>query len=111
MVAYRTVEAPAASTEALRAALRVGLDGLVFTSGSTVRGLLAMLHAPDRVAVLALPAFCIGPSTASVAHSAGFASVHEAAVPDPDTLAELVRAGLAEAAGARPLVTTARETS
>lgn len=111
MVAYRTVEAPATSAEVLRTALRTGLAGLVFTSGSTVRGLLALLDAPDRIAVLDLPAFCIGPSTASVARDAGFSIVHEAAAPNPDTLAELVRASLAGAAGARPFVTTTRETS
>jgi hydroxymethylbilane synthase len=110
VVAYRTVEAPATSAEVLRTALRAGLAGLVFTSGSTVRGLLALLDAPDRIAVLDLPAFCIGPSTASVARGAGFSIVHEAAAPDPGTLAGLVRARLAEAAGARPsLVTTLRE--
>jgi hydroxymethylbilane synthase len=111
VIAYRTIEAPAASIQAIRAAIRDGLDGLVFTSGSTVRGLVSFLGASDRVAVLDLPAFCIGPSTASVARGAGFSTVHEATAPHPGTLAELVRVRLAEASGARPLVTTTRETS
>ena len=109
VIAYRTIEAPAASAAALRGALRAGLEGLIFTSGSTVRGLLALLPADDRDAVRALPAFCIGPSTASVARSAGFASIDESAAPDPGTLAELVRTGLAAAADPRPLVTIALE--
>jgi hydroxymethylbilane synthase len=111
VIAYHTIEAPDASLRPIRAAVRDGLDGLVFTSGSTVRGLLALLGPADRVTVLDLPAFCIGPSTASAARDAGFSTVHEAAAPDPDALAELVRARLAEVAGAQPLVTTARETS
>lgn len=108
VLAYRTIEAPAASVAALRLAVRAGLDGLIFTSGSTVRGLLALLPAEDRTAVLDLPAICIGPSTVAVARGAGFSSVHEAAAPDPDTLAELARDRLAEGTGAEPLVTTVR---
>ncbi len=109
VIAYSTVEAPAASAAALRAALRAGLEGLVFTSGSTVRGFLALLSPDDREGVRALPAFCIGPSTASVARSAGFVSVHESRAPDPTALADLVRTGLAAGADPRILVTTAQE--
>jgi uroporphyrinogen-III synthase len=105
VVAYRTVEAPAQSAGAARAAFRDGLDGLVFTSGSTVRGLLALLDGPGRSAAVALPAFCIGPSTASVARDAGFITIHEAATPGPEALADLVRAGLAGTAPAQTLVT------
>ena len=114
VTAYRTVEGPPASAAGIRAALAVGLDGLVFTSGSTVRGLLALLEGPDRVAILDAPAFCIGPSTAAVARGAGFAAVHEASAPDPTTLAELVRTTLAGPAGAtdeRPPVTVTGEVS
>ncbi len=110
-IAYRTVEAPAASAAALRAALRAGLEGLVFTSGSTVRGLLALLSPDDRKAVVVLPAFCIGPSTAAAARTAGFVAVHESRAPDPGVLADLVRTGLAAAANPRPLVTVALEKS
>jgi uroporphyrinogen-III synthase len=109
VIAYRTVEAPAASAAALRTALRAGLEGLVFTSGSTVRGLLALLSPDDRNAVMVLPAFCVGPSTAAAARSAGFVSVHESSAPDPGALADLVRAGLTAAANPRPLVTVALE--
>jgi uroporphyrinogen-III synthase len=109
VVAYRTVEAPPESVRRARAAFRDGLNGLVFTSGSTVRGLLALLDAPDRRAALEMPAFCIGPSTASVARDAGFVAVHEASAPEPEALAELVRAYLAAAS---PVVITAtRETA
>ncbi len=104
VVAYRTIEAPAQSARAARAAVREGLDGLVFTSGSTVRGLLALLDGPGCRAAVELPAFCIGPATASVARDAGFLSVSEAAAPEPAALADLVRAGVA---GANPMQTLA----
>lgn len=109
VVAYHTVEAPLESVRSARAAFRDGLDGLVFSSGSTVRGLLALLDAPDRRAALEMPAFCIGPSTASVAREAGFVAVHEASAPDPEALAELVRAYLAAASPV--VITAARETA
>jgi len=72
IVAYRTVEGPAESRDALRMALSARLDGVTFTSGSTVRGLLALVSHQDAAAALALPAYCIGPVTAEVARSAGF---------------------------------------
>lgn len=72
VVAYRTTEAPAASRERLRIALRQPLDGVIFTSGSTVRGLAALLAPGDSVRATALPAYCIGPVTARIARRAGF---------------------------------------
>jgi uroporphyrinogen III methyltransferase/synthase len=73
VVAYRTVEGPAASRDRVRAALAQTLDGVTFTSGSTVRGLHALLSPPDALRATALPAFCIGPVTARIARRAGFA--------------------------------------
>jgi uroporphyrinogen III methyltransferase/synthase len=72
IIAYRTVEGPASSRDELRAALRRPLDGVTFTSGSTVRGLRALLSPLDERRATALPAFCIGPVTAEVARRAGF---------------------------------------
>jgi len=72
VVIYRTVEGPASSRDPLQAALRQPLDGVTFTSGSTVRGLRALLSPPDQRRATALPAFCIGPVTAEVARRAGF---------------------------------------
>jgi uroporphyrinogen-III synthase len=72
IVAYRTVEGPADSRDPLRKAFSDGLDGITFTSGSTVRGLLVLASDADAAAAKALPAYCIGPVTAEVARKAGF---------------------------------------
>lgn len=65
VVAYRTIEGPEFSRVPLHAALRQPLDGVAFTSGSTVRGFVA-LDGPTT-----LRAFCIGPVTAAEAIRAG----------------------------------------
>lgn len=89
VVAYRTLEGPPESREPLRRALESPLDGITFTSGSTVRGLVALLRDEDRALAAQLPAFCIGPVTAAEARRAGF----DPAVTPPDHTS----AGLAEA--------------
>lgn len=89
VVAYRTVEGPPAGREALHAALERGLDGIAFTSGSTVRGLLRLASAFDRVRAQRLPAFCIGPVTAEVARHSRF---EVAAVASPHTAEALAEA-------------------
>lgn len=73
VVAYHTVEGPANSRDTIRSALAQRLDGVTFTSGSTVRGLHALLSPPDALRATALPGYCIGPVTARVARLAGFA--------------------------------------
>lgn len=89
VIAYRTLEGPASSRDSLRAAIHDDVDGITFTSSSTVRGLLRLASAVDRSRVRALPAFCIGPITAATARRAGF---HVAVV-----AAEHTAAGLATA--------------
>jgi uroporphyrinogen-III synthase len=89
VVAYRTVEGPSASRDALRTALRRSLDGITFTSGSTVRGLRALISPLDQLRATALPAFCIGPVTAEAARSAGFCV---AVVSSEYTVADLANA-------------------
>lgn len=90
VVAYRTVEGPAASRDALRAALSDDLDGVTFTSGSTVRGLMRLASTMDRARARALPAFCIGPVTAGIARRSGFAVAAVAAEHTADGLAGAV---------------------
>jgi uroporphyrinogen-III synthase len=72
VVAYRTIEGPAASRDPLHTALNQELAGIAFTSSSTVRGLLHLAAATDRQRARAVPAFCIGPVTATTAQRAGF---------------------------------------
>jgi uroporphyrinogen III methyltransferase/synthase len=72
VIAYRTVEAPAASRDALRAALHDDLAGIAFTSASAVRGLMRLAAAVDRPRARATPAFCIGPVAAEQARHSGF---------------------------------------
>ncbi len=72
VVAYRTIEGPAESRDRLRVALQRDLDGVTFTSSSTVRGLLRLASTTDRQRARALPAFCIGPVTADTARRLGF---------------------------------------
>jgi uroporphyrinogen-III synthase len=90
VVAYHTIEGPAESRDAIRAALAQPLDGVTFTSGSTVRGLHALLSAPEALRATALPAYCIGPVTAEVARRAGFAVPVVAARHTVASLAEAI---------------------
>jgi uroporphyrinogen III methyltransferase/synthase len=90
VVAYRTVEGPPSSRDLLPAALGRRLDGVTFTSSSTVRGLLRLASLPDRARVRAIPAFCIGPVTAATARSAGFAVAAVAAEHTASALADAI---------------------
>ncbi len=72
VIAYRTCEAPEASRTLLRRAMASGpIDAVVFTSGSTVRGLVAIAQA-ESLDVASIPSVCIGPGTAAAARAAGF---------------------------------------
>ena len=91
VAAYRTVEAPGASREPLAEAMEAGpFDALVFTSGSTVRGLLALLTPRQRREALRSLACCIGPTTAQVARECGFGRVAEAPMQSAGALAEII---------------------
>jgi uroporphyrinogen III methyltransferase/synthase len=89
VIAYRTLEGPASSRDPLRAALHDDVDGITFTSSSTVRGLLRLASAVDRGRARSLPAFCIGPITADTARRAGF---HVAVVASEHTATGLATA-------------------
>ena len=100
VVAYETVEGPAASLPALAAALADPLLGaVVVASGSAVRGLLAMAAvadagaagSPPLEAVLrALPFVSIGPSTSEEVRRLGLDLAAEAVAPTVDALADAV---------------------
>jgi uroporphyrinogen III methyltransferase/synthase len=90
VIAYRTVEAPASSRPLLRQALDGGgFDAVVFTSGSTIRGLQS-LAVSDGLDVRPIPAICIGPETASVAAAAGFSVLTVASGHAADALRDAV---------------------
>ena len=95
LVAYRTCEAPEASRALLRHALADGpTDAVVFTSGSTVRGLVALARA-EGLAVAAIPSVCIGPETAQAARDAGFSVLAVSATPAAGALASATARALA----------------
>jgi uroporphyrinogen-III synthase len=96
VVAYRVVEAPRASRALLDAAIRQGIDGVTFTSGSTVRGLVKLAGATAGQPVTELPAYCIGPVTAQVARAAGFEVAVVAAEHTISALAEAIAGHLAK---------------
>ena len=99
VVAYRTVEAPPASRNLLRAATDGGpIAAIVLTSGSTARG-LAALAAAESVALSSIPTVCIGTPTADAATAAGFRVVAVSADPTAASLAETTAAVLASATG------------
>ncbi len=87
VIAYRTREAPRSSRPLLRAAVRnAGLDAIVFSSGSTVRG-LAALAADEGLDLSGVPAICIGPESTRAAKAAGFRNVTVSAAPAASALA------------------------
>jgi hydroxymethylbilane synthase len=95
LAAYRTLEAPEAAREQLRALFAGGgPDAIVFTSGSTVRGLLALLASAHQRMARRTPACCIGEATAAVARTAGFARVVVAATPNSVGIADLIKDAL-----------------
>jgi uroporphyrinogen III methyltransferase/synthase len=96
VVAYRTVEGPPESRDRVRAVLMQPLDGVTFTSGSTVRGLHALLSAPEALRATALPAYCIGPVTARVARRVGFSVPVVAARHTVAALADAIHAHISK---------------
>ncbi len=95
VVAYRTREAPESSRALLRTAVAGGpIAAVLFTSGSTVRGLLSLGH-EESIDVRSLPAMCIGPETAAEARAAGFRILAVSATPDAGALAEATADALA----------------
>ncbi len=72
VTAYRTVEAPRRSrAEACRLIGSRGVDTVLFTSASTVRGLVALLG-EERRGLRAMVIGCIGPVTAAAVTQEGF---------------------------------------
>jgi uroporphyrinogen-III synthase len=97
VTAYHTVLGPAGSRERLRAYFaNGGPDAIVFTSGSTVLGLLEILGTAHRAAARAALACCIGARTASVARAKGFDRVAISDGPGLDDLVSLLAAALPE---------------
>jgi uroporphyrinogen-III synthase len=96
VVAYRTIEAPAASRPRLRRAFAPGPPAAVlFASGSAARGLVALAEA-EQLDIGPLPAVCIGPETALEAMRLGFDVIATAPTPDPASLAGVAAAALAQ---------------
>jgi hydroxymethylbilane synthase len=102
VIVYRTREAPEGSRALLRTAAAGGpIAAAVFTSGSTVRGLVSLGH-QESIDVRSFPAICIGPETADEARTTGFRVVAVSPTPDSAALA---------AATASALVPQLQETS
>jgi uroporphyrinogen-III synthase len=102
VVAYRTHEAPESSRGLLRRATEDGpIAAAVFTSGSTVRGLLALGYA-ESIDVRSFPAVCIGPKTADEARTAGFRILAVSPTPDSAALAATTARALALQEGETP---------
>lgn len=80
-VAYRTVEGPAASRERLRRAVEQGVEAVIFTSASTVRGLVRLAgESGCAEALRSLLLVAIGPVTARALEEAGLRAGLVAAV-------------------------------
>jgi uroporphyrinogen-III synthase len=95
VTAYRTCEAPETSRRLLGEVMRGGpIAAVAFTSGSTVRGLVA-LGRVESIDVLAIPSICIGPETADEARAAGFRILAISATPEAAALAATSAVALA----------------
>jgi hydroxymethylbilane synthase len=94
VVAYRTVEAPPTSRSLLLQAIADGpLEAVLFTSGSTIRGLKSLARSA-AVDVMTIPAVCIGPETADAARDAGFHVIGVASSQDATALAAMTASAL-----------------
>jgi hydroxymethylbilane synthase len=104
VTAYRTASAPDASHRALSEALSGDhpVEAATFLSVSAVHGILDLAGAEHRQKVLALPAICIGPGTASACREEGFTQVFQADETNVEAVATLAaRVVRAEPGGAQ----------
>ena len=102
-VAYRTLEAPAASRTRFAAVLDDGpVDVLIATSGSVARGFAALAEARERARVLAIPVIAAGEPSARAAREAGYATVVVAPAPDAASLAAFTAHALGHAPAPDP---------
>ncbi len=101
VVAYRTREAPESSRALLRRAMEGPIAAVAFSSGSTVRGLLALGRA-ESVDVVSIPSVCIGPETEAEARAAGFRILAIASSPQSAALAEAAARALAALSQEKP---------
>ncbi len=95
VLGYTTVEAPASSVGLLAEVFAGPLEIVLFTSGSTVRGLVGLADL-DAIDVRRLPAACIGPETATEATRLGFNVVAVASTPDAQSLADTAARAVAD---------------
>jgi len=104
VVAYHTVEAPPDSVGLLEAALEASepIAAVVYASPSQVRGLLALAGERHGATIRALPAMCIGPTTAAAARASGLTVVGEAPMQNAVALAELTAELIGQSSGGRP---------
>jgi uroporphyrinogen-III synthase len=90
IVGYRTILAPATSRAHLSEALAAGPpDAVIFTSASTVAGLLALSSATSPADAREIPAICFGRGSAAAARAEGFRVLLEA---DPTSVREMAAA-------------------
>jgi len=94
VIAYRTGEAPEGSRSLLRLSMDQPIAAVVFTSGSTVRGLVGLGRA-ESIDVVSIPAVCIGPETAADARAAGFRVLAVSPLPTATALASTTARALA----------------
>lgn len=96
VVAYRTIEGPAASRPMLHDAFSAGNpDAVVLASASAARGLVSLARA-EAVALDRVPAICIGPATHREATRLGFRVLATSPKPDVATLAATTAAALVQ---------------
>lgn len=94
--AYETVEGPETSRASLGEALERGVDAVVFTSGSTVRGWARLTGSPAESLAGAVVT-AIGPVTADVSRDLGLAPVTVAEERTPDGVVRALERALVAA--------------
>jgi len=100
VVAYRTVEAPPDSVPLLQEAFAGGVDGVLFTSASTVRGFARLIqHSDLKDEAARLTVIAIGPVTADAIRAIGWPVHVVASEYSLDGIATVIRRGQTDASG------------
>jgi len=92
--AYRTIEGPETSRAPLAEALAGGIDAVVFTSGSTVRGFVRLAGDPAHALGEGSAIVAIGPVTAAAVREAGIERVAVARERTPGGVVEALEEAL-----------------